>query len=105
MLDVSQSSEYAFYIGTKVANNAVGYSNLQISEAVIPYTQSKKKNLWDFRILLLLVFAKWNTASVCNFIKKETLSQVFSCEFWEIFKSAYFVEHLRMAASLAYHRT
>ena len=23
----------------------------------------------------------------CNFIKKETLAQVFSCEFWEIFNS------------------
>ena len=25
----------------------------------------------------------------CNFIKKETLGQVFSCEFWEIFKSTF----------------
>ena len=24
-------------------------------------------------------------ASACNFIKKETLAKVFSCEFWEIF--------------------
>ena len=28
-------------------------------------------------------------ASVCNFIKKETLTQVFSCEFCEISKSAF----------------
>ena len=26
----------------------------------------------------------------CNFIKKETLAQVFSCEFYEIFKSTFF---------------
>ena len=26
----------------------------------------------------------------CNFIKKETLAQVFSCEFCEIFKKAFF---------------
>ena len=25
-----------------------------------------------------------------NFIKKETLAQVFSCEFWEIFKKTFF---------------
>ena len=30
----------------------------------------------------------------CNFIKKETLAQVFSCEFFEISKSTFFTEHL-----------
>ena len=30
----------------------------------------------------------------CNFIKKETLAQVFSCEFCEIFKNTFFIEHL-----------
>ena len=29
-----------------------------------------------------------------NFIKKETLTQVFSCEFCEIFKNTFFTEHL-----------
>ena len=29
----------------------------------------------------------------CNFIKKESLSQVFSCEFWEISKNTFFTEH------------
>ena len=32
---------------------------------------------------------------VCNFIKKETLAQVFSCEFCEISKNTFFIEHLR----------
>ena len=32
---------------------------------------------------------------VCNFIKKETLAQVFPCEFCEIFKNTFFTEHLR----------
>ena len=31
----------------------------------------------------------------CNFIKKETLAQVFSCEFCEIAKHAFLTEHLR----------
>ena len=34
-----------------------------------------------------------------NFINKETLAQVFSCEFCEISKNTYFTEHLWMAAS------
>ena len=35
----------------------------------------------------------------CNFIKKETLTQVFSCEFCEIFKNTFFTEHLWTIAS------
>ena len=34
-----------------------------------------------------------------NFIQIETQAQVFFCEFYEIFKSAYFVGHLRITAS------
>ena len=34
-----------------------------------------------------------------NFIKKETLAQVFSCEFCEISKSTFFTEHLWATAS------
>ena len=30
----------------------------------------------------------------CNFIKKYTLAQVFSCEFYEISKNTFFPEHL-----------
>ena len=37
---------------------------------------------------------------VCNFIKKDTLAQVFSCEFCEIFKNTFFTEHLRTTASI-----
>ena len=35
----------------------------------------------------------------CNFIKKESLAQVFSCEFCEIFKNTFFTEHLRATVS------
>ena len=38
-------------------------------------------------------------ASACNFIKKETLAQVFSCEFREIFKNTYFDRTTLVAAS------
>ena len=33
-------------------------------------------------------------AEAWNFIKKEALAQVFSCEFCEIFRNTYFTEHL-----------
>ena len=34
------------------------------------------------------------TLKACNFIKKETLAQVFSCQFCEISKNIFFTEHL-----------
>ena len=39
-------------------------------------------------------------AQACNFIKKESLAQVFSCEFCEISKNTFFTEHVRTTASL-----
>ena len=36
----------------------------------------------------------------CNFIKKETLAQVFSCDFCEISKNTFFTEHLGTTASV-----
>ena len=38
-----------------------------------------------------------------NFIKKETLAQVFSCEFFEISKNNFFTEHLQATASASLH--
>ena len=35
----------------------------------------------------------------CNFLKKETLAQIFSYEFCKIFKNTYFIENLQTAAS------
>ena len=35
------------------------------------------------------VHRKTPETEACNFIKKETLAQVFSCEFYEIFKSVF----------------
>ena len=38
-------------------------------------------------------------AQTCNFIKKETLAQVFSCEFYEICNNTFLIQHLRATAS------
>ena len=35
----------------------------------------------------------------CNFIKKETLAQVFSCEFYEIYKNTFYYRTPLVAAS------
>ena len=37
---------------------------------------------------------------VCNFIKKETATQVFSCEYCKIFKNTFFDKHLQTAARI-----
>ena len=37
----------------------------------------------------------------CNFIKKQTLAQVFSCEFCEIFENTYFYRTPLVAASVS----
>ena len=41
-----------------------------------------------------------SSLQACNFIKKDTPKQTFSCEIYEVFKSIYFEEHLRTTASL-----
>ena len=39
-------------------------------------------------------------ARACNFIEKETLAQVFSCEFCKSSKNTFFTEQLRVTASV-----
>ena len=55
-------------------------------------------------------FAKFTGKHLCQSllfnkvaIKKETLAQLFSCEFCEISKNAFFTEHLRTTASAKTH--
>ena len=43
---------------------------------------------------LQLYLKRDSGTGACNFIKKETLAQVFSCEFYEISKKIFFAEHL-----------
>ena len=58
------------------------------------------KSISLLRLLLyVIMFIDWKTEAACNFIKKETLAHVFSCEFCEISKSNLFTEHLWTTAS------
>ena len=43
----------------------------------------------------LKIHRKTSVSESYNFIKKETLAQMFSSEFWEISKNTFFIEHLR----------
>ena len=42
----------------------------------------------------------FNKVAGRNFIKKDTLAQVFSCEFCEISMNTFFIEHLWTTASV-----
>ena len=52
---------------------------------------------WKFSPLLHLILVL--PLKACNFIKKEYLAQVFSCEFCEISKNTFITEHLQATAS------
>ena len=50
-------------------------------------------------------FAKFTGKHACNFIKKETLAQVFSCKFCEISKNTFFYRTPLVAAFLTQSNT
>ena len=50
-------------------------------------------------LIKLQVWPKKTLAQANNFIKLETLAQVFSCEFCEISKDTFFKEHVWATAS------
>ena len=61
--------------------------------------------LWKKGFFKMLQNSQENTCARVSFLiklqaKKETLAQVFSCEFCNIFKNTFFTEHLRTAASV-----
>ena len=66
---------------------------------------------YSVRKSVLSNFAKFTRKHLCQSlifnIKKETMAEVFSCEFCKISKNTFFTEHLRVAASVSftfYHR-
>ena len=80
-------------------------SNIQalIIDTAFHYSEvATRCALWKkvFLEILQNSLATWfNSPEACNFIEKETLAQVFPCEFCEIFKNTYFEEYLWTAAS------
>ena len=72
---------------------------LRFAEAVTQRYSVRKGVLRNFakftgKHLCQSLFFNEVASAACNFIKKETLAQVFSCEFCEISKNNVFTEHL-----------
>ena len=57
-------------------------------------SQNSQENNWARVSFLIKLQAK-----TCNFIWKETLAQVFSCDSCKISKNTFFIEHLWATAS------
>ena len=84
---------------------------MNLEDVVSKYRSSHQR--WSIIKSVLQNFAKLTEKHLCQclffnkvaglktatLIKKETLAQVFSCEFSEIFKNVFFTEHLRTTAS------
>ena len=64
-------------------------------ESVHRISQNSQKNA-RVRVSFLIKLQ----SETCNFIKKETLALVFSCEFCEIFKNNFFTEHFTSTQEL-----
>ena len=75
--------------------------NCESLEAVSQSCSLKKvfikflQNHWIIRRSFFLNRVAGPRPYSCNFIKKETLTQVFSCAFFESFKKTFFIGHLR----------
>ena len=62
----------------------------------------KKICSWKFRKIHRKTPVPVPEPQACNFFKKETLAQVFSCEFCEDSKNTFFIEHIWATASVNY---
>ena len=65
------------------------------SESLFPDSRSSQQRC-SMKKGVLRNFAKFTGKHLCQslYIKKETLAQVFSCEFCEISKNTFFTEHV-----------
>ena len=90
--------------GSPMSSREGGYSkgsvgkNRLIGILVNTYSESPEgvvKNFTKFANACVGVFFKKN----CNFVEKETSTQVFFCEFCEIFKNTFFTKNLAATVS------
>ena len=64
-------------------------------ELISHYQKQPQENTW---VTFLLFYNKVAGLETCNSIKKETLAQVFLCQFWDISKNTFLKELLRATA-------
>ena len=82
-----------------MAGNFLCNISLEKIEAVAQRCSTKKIFLETSQNSQQNTCARVCRPKACNFIKEETLAQVFSCEFCKIFKSNFFIEHLGWLSS------
>ena len=88
--DLKSSGRYTFFMNS---TEAVA-QRCSVKKLFLEISQNSYQNTC-VRISFLIKLQ----ASTCNFIKKESLAQVFPCEFCEIFKNTYFYITPLVAAS------
>ena len=93
--------------GIKCSQKIVGIEIFLISESdlVLILTHGatggvQQKNALKMFAILTEKHLCQNLFLSCNFIKRETLAQKFSCEFFKIFKNTFFIENLWMTPSI-----
>ena len=74
--------------GSEIATRGVLWKKV-----FLEISQNSQENTFA-RDSFLIKLQPWG----CNFIKRESLTKVFSCEFCEISKNTFFIEHLRTTA-------
>ena len=85
----------------KWVTEVIQTSGILIFNITIEPMKSPRIHVFDIKVRqMTFLFSNVNLnvilhAWACNFIKKDTLTQVFSCEFCEIFRSTFFTENLR----------
>ena len=80
---------YSAFFSTTVPPSEAVIRRFSIRKAFLKISQNSQKNTCS-RVSFVIQLK----AEAYNFIKKVTLTQMFFCEFWEMFKSTFFTEHL-----------
>ena len=70
-------------------------------KVLLEISQNSQKNTCG-RVSFSIKLQALDNFVACNFIKKETLAQMFSCEFCEISKNTFFTKHLWATACILY---
>ena len=76
----------------------VNFVKLHRKPLVVASDSSKFLKIFCIHKKMSVLKSLFNTVrglKACNFHKKETQTQVFSCEYHKIFKNSFFMEHLR----------
>ena len=101
----TQHANYGPKTSSKITKKKILFIVWHVAEAVSQMCSVKKvflkisQNSEENTCVRVSFSIKLPDYQVCNFIRKETLPQVFSCEFYKIFKNTFFYRPPLVAAS------